>query len=558
MAGPAHARPLTNDEVRVLQNGGSHGQALVDAVQLAKKLGSENNLDALPVLVRLRSTHPLLAFSVAFNAPTSPQLEELVLSYLNDPGSQVADIIAQMLHKYQSREVFEALYRRARQDLIDSKGIKPEERYEIPVFMEKLTDTEQQGIEEPLAQLLPLASDGREVQNIVEYLDKQSYLPALGRLVGLYKKTRCGQSVFITYALESLRTTQVVPILQRRLDMLVAPECVDPSSFRSYAEDRRKNEIESIVYFLTEFGEDWRPKPMLTLDEMDRIKGTLSNAGLDPKVSHVTEAYLTEYERKVSTFEAKLASRAPLPGPWSLARCEATRSEFYVESDGPEAYANSTRQEIREARAKHKGVELYNPAYCFGLMSGHNEVLDACIKYPIDFNKPCSSGSPVVYAAERSNQSALSTLILHGTNVEVSANSYDPHGTNLLGHVVLMCANQPLETCQQFLKVLVNHGANVNGPVAANETPIEIAARSGNKKLISLLLSLGADINGKNREGGNALDVVELSKNREMANFLRAHGGKANYAYQMKARVEASVMGAAFFLTCLTTGCEMH
>ena len=73
------------------------------------------------------------------------------------------------------------------------------------------------------------------------------------------------------------------------------------------------------------------------------------------------------------------------------------------------------------------------------------------------------------------------------------------------------------------VKLMVEHGADVNAAGSAVDTPLSAAAKGGSTEVAEYLLSKGADINRKNSSGQRPLSVA---RDKEMADFLKSKGAK--------------------------------
>lgn len=74
-------------------------------------------------------------------------------------------------------------------------------------------------------------------------------------------------------------------------------------------------------------------------------------------------------------------------------------------------------------------------------------------------------------------------------------------------NIPLFSAVEAPDGCE-MVKLLIEHGANVNAADEEGNTPLMEAAKNGNKEMVALLIDKGADIQAKNREEKIALDLT--------------------------------------------------
>jgi hypothetical protein len=225
--------------------------------------------------------------------------------------------------------------------------------------------------------------------------------------------------------------------------------------------------------------------------------------------------------------------------PWSVAplqlareACEATRSL------GRHFDAEVTRCAQRDAAAATGEAcplpgalpGAGNPA-CFGLEHMDDQVLDACLQYPIDFNQVCTGYPggfyPLEVAARNVDEHALNALLDHGA---------DPRRGHVIPYLVSSCAALPelFADCERILRRFVKLGADIDdrygngsgGPPTGNG--IHLSSRSANRALTLLQLELGADINSAGPDRCTAFDEAVLTRSEGEAAFLSEHGGRSS------------------------------
>jgi hypothetical protein len=138
---------------------------LGDALQLARKLGQENNNDAIAFLIELGDRGILFAFTETYTAPATPELEALVIKYLRDPALDTCSV-AYLIKKYQSRALYEALLSVIRSQI---------HYYED--CMRAIVLTDMPGIEAELTELLPHLGGYHPANYFASFLVARHYEP---------------------------------------------------------------------------------------------------------------------------------------------------------------------------------------------------------------------------------------------------------------------------------------------------------------------------------------------------------------------------------------------
>ena len=76
-----------------------------------------------------------------------------------------------------------------------------------------------------------------------------------------------------------------------------------------------------------------------------------------------------------------------------------------------------------------------------------------------------------------------------------------------------------------MLRYLVEKGVNLNSVVSGEKcTPLQHAAEKGNRRIIDLLLELGADINGPEGENGFTIHYALMSGNESIVRHVLDKG----------------------------------
>ena len=72
------------------------------------------------------------------------------------------------------------------------------------------------------------------------------------------------------------------------------------------------------------------------------------------------------------------------------------------------------------------------------------------------------------------------------------------------------------------VKILLQHGAEVNWQDGFNTTALMYAANDGNLPIVKLLLDNGADIKHKDKQGNDAISVAKEAKHNQIVDLLKA------------------------------------
>ena len=164
---------------------------------------------------------------------------------------------------------------------------------------------------------------------------------------------------------------------------------------------------------------------------------------------------------------------------------------------------------------------------------------------------------PLAVAINALDMDLINQLVTHGADPKGLRWPGHPQNGNLVNVAVMECQGKSQSpACERVLRQIVALGADVNGLLESDESPIHYAAREKDEAIMSLLLSLGADINRKNKYGGSALDNAELSGDTKVVKFLKAHGGRSNLDFQIRARAQA-IRGGLFIGLCFMFDCKM-
>lgn len=120
-------------------------------------------------------------------------------------------------------------------------------------------------------------------------------------------------------------------------------------------------------------------------------------------------------------------------------------------------------------------------------------------------------GTVLSYAAEGGNIDVVKLLIDHGADVNAPGE---------LGITPLHRAKNA-----EIAQLLIDHGANVHGDCC--DTPLLSAVWNDKNDIVKILIDHGADVNAKDIDGHTPLDIAIERGQDEIAALLREHGGVA-------------------------------
>ena len=132
----------------------------------------------------------------------------------------------------------------------------------------------------------------------------------------------------------------------------------------------------------------------------------------------------------------------------------------------------------------------------------------------------------IFHAAEAMNEECLELLLEHGADVNADPNRYGNRPIYFLfGYRQAHAGSQ---TILQGIRWLLEHGADPNRTsTEEEETALQMAVRNGwGEEAIKLLLDHGADVDVRRKDGKTAYQLAALYGNVEGATLLAEHGGE--------------------------------
>jgi len=161
---------------------------------------------------------------------------------------------------------------------------------------------------------------------------------------------------------------------------------------------------------------------------------------------------------------------------------------------------------------------------------GNEPLIEYLVRNGLNVNQKChynvssknTFSTFLVYACENENLDLVKLLVEHGANVNlVDENGYSP--------LISACAYNN----SNIAKYLIEHGADINQSfflntplniVYQNGTPLTIACRNGNEDIALCLLEHGANVNDKDRSGCTPISYACKKGNVNIIRFLMNYG----------------------------------
>lgn len=122
----------------------------------------------------------------------------------------------------------------------------------------------------------------------------------------------------------------------------------------------------------------------------------------------------------------------------------------------------------------------------------------------------CYGDTPLIYSCQTSSDKVLKILIEHGADVNLS-------NFKKLTPMHIACWNG----CWEAVKLLIKAGANVNAKDIRDMTPLHIAISIGSIEMCQYLLEHGADANIPNEVGLLPLHIAVSKRNCEVYDLIR-------------------------------------
>jgi len=155
-----------------------------------------------------------------------------------------------------------------------------------------------------------------------------------------------------------------------------------------------------------------------------------------------------------------------------------------------------------------------DPALAIAYSHGFFEIAAELIRNGAEVNDRYGLAM-VMNECEKGNTDLIKLLILHGADI----NGKNKAGTFPL---LLACAENQIPA----IKILIESGADVNATDNNGTSALMVCAARGIEQAVDLLIQKGADVSIRNNEGITALDSAEQKGHSHIADMLKAAGAR--------------------------------
>jgi hypothetical protein len=443
----AHARALDEVELATLR-AGKQGPAQQDAARvLARKLGTEKNLDAAPVLLQLRDEIAMNWYVNDYLHGIPPKvaqstLDTMALAAVKDPSFNADDSSSstrsqflRLLGRYQSRELFQLFYDGAKRALIDLRAGRTPKGYfwvDTSMLVPDLPD-----IEEADAALLPLIDQGYWASPLAGLIQKRRYLKGFDRLRDLYLRMAVTSAYYDNRIMEAVASFQI----KAGNDALV-------SRARWLASQPHNNEIDDEILDLVAALGPARVAPELRGDYEPLVHELLAKE-LSPR--------LKESLQNAAVQQNELARRYREFSPENLS--------YWIEAGN----ADMVRQNLAHRVDENARVPKIRSILAQAIETHRLDLVQPLVKAGADLHEhngsqPNLQYDPMIFLAACPGPKPL-------------PGSVDDSGA--------------------IVSLLLVHGARVTEHSSTGLTPLQVASRCGNRATVEALLSGGADVDAR-------------------------------------------------------------
>jgi ankyrin repeat protein len=151
--------------------------------------------------------------------------------------------------------------------------------------------------------------------------------------------------------------------------------------------------------------------------------------------------------------------------------------------------------------ADHDWDEVYSALHCAAI-GGCHELVEPLVREGLDLEEPTEEGTPFILAARYDHPKTLEALLSHGADIDRRNHETEAWGTTPL--IAAAC-----EGCFAAVTTLIRHGTSVDVTWSGGHTALMIAAQLGYFSIVRLLCEAGADPDCQDNEGHTALTPLE-------------------------------------------------
>jgi ankyrin repeat protein len=539
LAGAAAARPLTADEQRVLREAPpvveqnktpAHLERFHAATRLARQLGAEGNLDALPLLIEVRQMNVLNSYAGAYAGDATPELEAIALRYLGDPD--VGPRVVSMLRRIRSAELFDALL-----------AALPAQKIDCDYLLRAAATADVPDADARLTKLLPAMHPSPARQIAARFAARQ-YQPAEKPLLDLLQRAQLDRQSTVSALSSSIvrlpGDATVNAVARKLVEVSRVPEDKSPPRMGLIASYRLEDIPRDGLLCSTEYLRMPLPLGDARSREVKELLRVLTYAPpdsvLDPAIlgAAAIDAFSAEERKEV---QAMLAERA---------RAQALFREVTPDNllhwisrgDARVLRAYLARGADPNAPARHGERPLVHAAR--GLNADGVAILLQAGADPNSANTDRDGNAPL--HAVSSHNGTVQPVIDAGVRVmkELIARGADARARNKRGATPLQfaAAQRP-----ELVALLLAAGADVRAADVDGTTPLHRAAHGGQRDTVKLLLDRGADVNAEEQGGLTPLLIARDRKDREMEQLIASRGGRINQAYYLKREAAIRLYG---------------
>jgi ankyrin repeat protein len=162
-------------------------------------------------------------------------------------------------------------------------------------------------------------------------------------------------------------------------------------------------------------------------------------------------------------------------------------------------------------------------------LSGNKDIVEDLLKAGAGVNAQNQWGHTPFYQAMSSYRAPIKRdivelLLKHGADVNKADKYYGTTPLHWAASPLIKAKNKKDDKI--IAELLLNAGAkaSINQRNKWGQTPLHVAAPSGNKEIVKLLLDAGADVNAVDNNGKTPLRLAAEGGRKDVAELLREHG----------------------------------